>query len=91
MYIKKLSLCEEYQDLNTRHLKLLDIFVFEYNKIKLDIIFWYLFKSVKNDLLKVKPLSENEYRIRLEANQNSIGEIYNFLKININELSRNSE
>lgn len=87
MYIKKLSLCEEYQDLNTRHLKLLDIFVFEYNKIKLDIIFWYLFKSVKNDLLKVKPLSENEYRIRLEANQNSIGDIYDFLKININELT----
>ena len=87
MYIKKLSLCEEYRDLNTRHLKLLDIFIFEYDKIKLDIVFWYLFKSVKNELLIVKPLPQNEYKIKLEANQNNIGDIYDFLKINVTELS----
>ena len=88
MFIKKLSLCEEYRDLNTRHLKLLDIFVFEYRKIKLDLVFWYLFKSVKDDLLKVKPLPQNEYRIKLEASQSNIGDIYNFLKINVTELSK---
>ena len=88
MFIKKLSLCEEYRDLNTRHLKLLDIFVFEYRKLKLDLVFWYLFKSVKDDLLKVKPLPQNEYRIKLEASQSNIGDIYDFLKINVTELSK---
>lgn len=88
MFIKKLSLCEEYRDLNTRHLKLLDIFVFEYGNIKLDLVFWYLFKSVKDELLKVKPLPQNEYRIKLEASQNHIGDIYDFLKINVSKLSQ---
>lgn len=88
MFIKKLSLCEEYRDLNTRHLKLLDIFVFEYGKLKLDLVFWYLFKSVKDDLLKAKPLPQNEYRIKLEASQSNIGDIYDFLKINVTELSK---
>lgn len=54
MYIKKISVCEEYKDLNIRHLKLLDVFIFEYNNIKLDIVFWYLFKSVKDSLLEVE-------------------------------------
>ena len=67
---------------------MLDIFVFEYRKIKLDLVFWYLFKSVKDDLLKVKPLPQNEYRIKLEASQSTIGDIYNFLKINVTELSK---
>lgn len=88
MFIKKLSLCEEYRDLNTRHLKLLDIFVFEYGKLKIDLVFWYLFKSVKDDLLKAKPLPQNEYRIKLEASQGNIGDIYDFLKINFTELSK---
>lgn len=89
MFIKKLSVCEEYRDLNTRHLKLLDIFIFEYDSIKLDLVFWYLFKSVKDKLLKVKPLSKKEYRLKLEATQQSIGDIYSFLKINITNLSEN--
>jgi hypothetical protein len=63
MFIKKLSLCEEYRDLNSRHLKLLDIFIFEHGKLKLDLVFWYLFKSVKDKLLIEKPLPQNEYRI----------------------------
>jgi len=88
MFIKKLSLCEEYRDLNTRHLKLLDIFVFEYEKLKLDLVFWYLFKSVKDELLRVKPLPQNDYKIKLEASQKNIGSIYDFLKINISELSK---
>lgn len=88
MFIKKLSLCEEYRDLNTRHLKLLDIFVFEYGKLKIDLVFWYLFKSVKDDLLKAKPLPQNDYRIKLEASQGNIGDIYDFLKINVTELSK---
>lgn len=88
MFIKKLSLCEEYRDLNSRHLKLLDIFVFEYGKLKLDLVFWYIFKSVKDDLLKVKPLPQNEYTKKLESSQKNIGEIYDFLKINIVELSK---
>jgi hypothetical protein len=88
MFIKKLSLCEEYRDLNTRHLKLLDIFVFEYGKLKIDLVFWYLFKSVKDDLIKAKPLPQNDYRIKLEASQSNIGDIYDFLKINVTELSK---
>lgn len=88
MFIKNLSLCEEYRDLNTRHLKLLDIFVFEYGKLKIDLVFWYLFKSVKDDLLKAKPLPQNDYRIKLEASQSNIGDIYDFLKINVTELSK---
>jgi hypothetical protein len=88
MYIKKLSLCEEYRDLNTRHLKLLDIFVFEHGKLKLDLVFWYLFKSVKDELLKVKTLSQSEYSKKLELSQKNIGDIYDFLKINVAELSK---
>lgn len=88
MFIKKLSLCEEYRDLNTRHLKLLDIFVFEYGVLKLDLVFWYLFKSVKDDLLKAKPLPKNDYRVKLEASHNNIGDIYDFLKVNLAELSK---
>jgi hypothetical protein len=88
MFVKKLSLCEEYRDLNSRHLKLLDIFVFEYGKLKLDLVFWYWFKSVKYDLLNAKPLPQNEYKIKLEASQSNIGDIYDFLKINVTELSK---
>ncbi len=88
MFIKKLSLCEEYRDLNSRHLKLLDIFIFEHGKLKLDLVFWYLFKSVKDKLLIVKPLPQNEYRIKLEARQAYIGDIYDFLKINVSDLSK---
>lgn len=87
MFIKKLSVCEEYRDLNTRHLKLLDIFVFEYGKLKLDLVFWYLFKTEKDELLKAKPFPQNEYRKKLEASQKDIGDIYDFLNINIAELS----
>ncbi len=87
MFIKKLSVCEEYRDLNIRHLKLLDIFIFEYGSIKLDLIFWYLFRSVKNNLLEVKLLSEKEYREKLETKQNNIDDIYDFLKVDINELT----
>ena len=50
MYIKKLSVCEEYRDLNMRHLKLLDIFVFGNDTIQLDIVFLYLFKNIKTTL-----------------------------------------
>lgn len=89
MYAKKLSVCEEYRDLNLRHLKLLDIFIFEYDKVKLDIIFWYLFKSVKKDFLDVRPISDSEkYRERLEQKQEKIGEIYSFLNIDIKEIIR---
>lgn len=88
MFIKKLSLCEEYRDLNTRHLKLLDIFVFEYGKLKLDLVFWYLFKSVKDDLLEIKPLPQSEYTKKLETSQKGIGDIYDFLNINVTELSK---
>ena len=87
-YIKKLSLCEEYRDLNTRHLKLLDIFVFEHDKIKLDLVFWYLFKPIKDKLLKVKALPQQDYLVKLETSHNKIGDIYNFLKINPEGLSR---
>lgn len=87
MYVKKLSVCEEYRDLNTRHLKLLDIFVFEYENIKLDIVFWYLFKSVKDCLLNVMPLEQSDYIIKLGTNHKEIGEIYDFLKINFSDLS----
>jgi hypothetical protein len=88
MFVKKLSLCEEYRDLNSRHLKLLDIFVFEYGKLKLDLVFWYWFKSLKDDLLNAKPLPQNEYKIKLEASQSNIGDIYDFLKINVTQLSK---
>jgi hypothetical protein len=88
MFIKKLSVCEEYRDLNIRHLKLLDIFILEYGNIKLDLVFWYLFKSVKAELLKVKPLSPIEYRLKLEKNQTEISEVYDFLKVDLNALSK---
>ncbi len=87
MYIKKISVCEEYKDLNIRHLKLLDVFIFEYNNIKLDIVFWYLFKSVKDSLLEVKPLLRNDYIKKLESSQTSISQIYDFLQIDILKLS----
>lgn len=87
MYIKKLSVCEEYRDLNTRHLKLLDVFIFEHDKIKLDLIFWYLFKLVKNDLLTTPILPLDVYKNKLESTQKSISEIYDFLSIDIVELT----
>ena len=39
-------------------------------------------------MLKAKPLPQNDYRIKLEASQNNIGDIYDFLKINVAELSK---
>lgn len=91
MFIKKLSICEEYRDLNIRHLKLLDIFIFEHDKIKLDLLFWYLFKSVKRELLKVKPLPQDGYIVNLEANQKKLGDIYSFLSISAAKLSAQIE
>ncbi len=88
MGIKKLSLCEEYRDLNIRHLKLLDIFIFDYDTIKLDIVFFYLFKSVKEKLLEVEPLGKVDYIIKLESVQNKLSDIYDFLDINVTELTK---
>ena len=88
MFIKKLSICYEYQDLNIRHLKLLDIFIFEHDSVKLDLIFEYLFKPKKEDLLEVTILEEDDYRSFLESNQVNIGEIYNFLDVEPSNLSK---
>ncbi len=88
MSIKKMTLCEEYGDLNIRHLKLLDIFIFNYDTIKLDIIFLYLFKSVKGELLNFKPLAEKDYIQKLETIQNELSDIYKFLNISITQLTK---
>lgn len=87
MYIKKLSICEEYRDLNIRHLRLLDIFIFANDTIELDIIFWYLFKSVKKFLLKETIITDqSSYRSFLEKEHASLGDIYKFLNINISDI-----
>jgi hypothetical protein len=86
MYIKKLSVCLEYQDLNTRHLRLLDIFVFEFGRVKLDLLFYYIFNPNKKHLLNIPVLNHDEYRIHLENIQEKIGDIYSFLTINISKL-----
>jgi hypothetical protein len=86
MYIKKLSVCLEYQDLNIRHLKLLDIFVFEFGRVKLDLLFFYIFKINKNSLLDIPILDRDSYRINLESSHQKIGDIYPFLKIDISKL-----
>lgn len=83
MYIKKLSICEEYRDLNIRHLKLLDIFVFGSDIIQLDIIFWYLFREVKEDLLKQTAVGDDTYRVFLETSQSTLGDIYPFLAVKV--------
>ena len=83
MYIKKLSICEEYRDLNIRHLKLLDIFVFGNDIIQLDIIFWYLFREVKEDLLKQTAVGDDTYRVFLETSQSTLGDIYPFLAVKV--------
>lgn len=83
MYIKKLSICEEYRDLNIRHLKLLDIFVFGNDIIQLDIIFWYLFREVKEDLLKQTAIGDDTYRVFLETSQSTLGDIYPFLAVKV--------
>ena len=84
MYIKKLSVCEEYRDLNIRHLKLLDIFVFGNDAIQLDIVFWYLFKNIKQHLLKeVAITDETKYKSFLEKDQVTLGEIYHFLDVKV--------
>lgn len=83
MYIKKLSICEEYRDLNIRHLKLLDIFVFGNDIIQLDIIFWYLFREVKEDLLKQTAIEDDTYRVFLETSQSTLGDIYPFLAVKV--------
>ena len=88
MFIKKLSICYEYQDLNIRHLKLLDIFIFEHDSVKLDLIFEYLFKPKKEDLLEIIILEEDDYRSFLESNQLNLGDIYNFLDFEPSNLSK---
>lgn len=87
MFIKKLSICYEYQDLNIRHLKLLDIFIFEHDSVKLDLIFEYLFKPKKEELLEVNILRYDDYRSFLEMNQEKLGDIYDFLDIEPSSLS----
>tara|TARA_B100001250_G_scaffold144171_1_gene123425 strand:+ start:30525 stop:32540 length:2016 start_codon:yes stop_codon:yes gene_type:complete len=87
MFMKKLSICYEYQDLNIRHLKLLDIFIFEHDSVKLDLIFEYLFKPKKEDLLEITILMEDDYRSFLESNQVNLGDIYNFLDVEPSNLS----
>lgn len=86
MYLKKLSVCEEYRDLNIRHLKLLDIFVFDSDYISLDLLFWYIFKDVEKELLEVEVLLQEDYRRKLECSHSSIGDIYSFLDIDIDSL-----
>ncbi len=87
MMIKKMSLCEEYRDLNIRHLKLLDIFIFDYDTINIDIVFLYLFRTVKDNLIDEKPLEKEEYIEKLERTQDKISDIYEFLDISIDQLT----
>jgi hypothetical protein len=86
MYIKKVSVCLEYQDLNIRHLRLLDIFVFEFGRVKLDLLFYYIFQPNKVSLLDIPLLNNYSYRTNLESSQENIGDIYSFLKIDISDL-----
>ena len=66
-FIRNVELCEEYADLNQRSLSLLDIFIFENDKIKLDLYFEYLFKSIDKELLiNEEELNETDYRFFLE-------------------------
>ncbi len=88
MFIKKLSICYEYQDLNIRHLKLLDIFIFEHDTVKLDLIFEYLFKPKKEFLLEITVLEEDDYRSFLESNHINISDIYDFLDVEPSNLSK---
>ena len=87
MFIKKLSICYEYQDLNIRHLKLLDIFIFEHDSVKLDLIFEYLFKPKKQELLEVNIFGDDDYRTFLEMDQEKLGDIYDFLDVEPDSLS----
>ena len=85
-YFGHINNCLEYNDLNIRHLKLLDIFIFEFDSIKLDLLFHYLFNPIKNKLLEVPILEKEEYRTNLETNHKTLGDIYDFLKIETTEL-----
>jgi hypothetical protein len=85
-YFGHINNCLEYNDLNIRHLKLLDIFIFEFDSIKLDLLFQYLFKPIKNKLLGVPILEKEEYRNNLETNHKTLGDIYDFLRIEPTEL-----
>ena len=87
MFFKKLDVCYEYQDLNIRQLKLSDIFIFEHESVKLDLIFEYLFKPKKEDLMEVSILEGDDYRFFLESNQLNLGDIYDFLDIEPSNLS----
>lgn len=87
LFNKKMNLCEEYRDLNIRHLSLLDIFIFEHETVKLDLLFQYLFKPTKEELLEVDILGYDDYRIALETNQKKLGDIYDFLDVEPNSLS----
>lgn len=86
MFLKKLSVCEEYRDLNIRHLKLLDIFIFNGDYISLDLLFWYIFRDVKEELLNVNTLPLDDYRKKLEKSHLNLGEIYNFLKFDFDSI-----
>ena len=88
-YFGHINNCLEYNDLNIRHLKLLDVFIFEFDSIKLDLLFQYLFKPIKNNLLEVPILEKEDYRNNLETNHKTLGDIYDFLRIETTELIEN--
>jgi hypothetical protein len=50
-----------------------------------------LFKSVKDKLLEVKPILQDNYRTRLETSQNKIGDIHSFLESDIAKISKQIE
>lgn len=86
-YLTKHVNIEEYEDLNFRHLKLCDLFIMDYQSVKLKIHFKYFFEAVKDELLKADIIDdESMYRKKLEKHHNSFKEIHPFLNENVDNL-----
>lgn len=79
-YAKQIDLCDEYRDLNLRHLKMCDCFIIEQEVIKLDILFYKLFAPVYRQLLDAEIIADSKaYRQHLEHRHKRIQEIYPFI------------
>ena len=77
---------EEYEDINFRHLKLLDIFHLDYKTVKLRIHFKYFFEAVKDKLLEPENNKNENYIKKLVTVNNEFSEIHSFFEEDIDQL-----
>lgn len=82
-YSKWIATLDDYSDLNKRYFSLTDIFLFQDNKVQLDLIPKYYFEDICDRLVKENIIEDDQKYRDLIENDIALTDIYDFMTENI--------